>query len=307
MNYAVKRKLVKFKWLVPNAASALLPMNDEIVLESNPDMSCNTYALYQFFLKKGLNSKYKLTWIVDDPEQFKDIKIKNVSFIARNPSNPIDRMKLYVRINRAKAAIACNRPFSRLNAAKGQLNIYLDHGSHLKNMKVDGRRCTLDCGYLISQSSFFVPYHVDQYTVTEDQVVCTGLPRNDELYVRNDSLPRLIADADRFKKVILWAPTFRQHANGKRVDTENRFPLGLPLLTGLEDAGRLDAFLQEHQMLLIIKPHPVQDLSYLKEIDLQNIRTIYNPDLAKAGIQLNELMEQTEHSYQHIYDPESYR
>ena len=51
MNYAVKRKLVKFKWLVPNAASALLPMNDEIVLESNPDMSCNTYALYQFFLK----------------------------------------------------------------------------------------------------------------------------------------------------------------------------------------------------------------------------------------------------------------
>ena len=105
MNYAVKRKLVKFKWLVPNAASALLPMNDEIVLESNPDMSCNTYALYQFFLKKGLNSKYKLTWIVDDPEQFKDIKIKNVSFIARNPSNPIDRMKLYVRINRAKAAI----------------------------------------------------------------------------------------------------------------------------------------------------------------------------------------------------------
>ena len=203
-------------------------------------------------------------------------------------------MKLYVRINRAKAAIACNRPFSRLNAARGQLNIYLDHGSHLKNMKVDGRRCTLDCGYLISQSSFFVPYHVDQYTVTEDQVVCTGLPRNDELYVHNDSLPRLIADADRFKKVILWAPTFRQHANGKRVDTENRFPLGLPLLTGLEDAGRLDAFLQEHQMLLIIKPHPVQDLSYLKEIDLLNIRTIYNPDLAKAGIQLNELMEQTD-------------
>ena len=294
MNYAVKRKLVKLKWLVPNAASALLPMNDEIVLESNPDMSCNTYALYQFFLKKGLNSKYKLTWIVDNPEQFKDIKIKNVSFIARNPSNPIDRMKLYVRINRAKAAIACNRPFSSLNAARGQLNIYLDHGSHLKNMKVDGRRCTLDCGYLISQSSFFVPYHVDQYTVTEDQVVCTGLPRNDELYVHNDSLPRLIADADRFKKVILWAPTFRQHANGKRVDTENRFPLGLPLLTGLEDAARLDAFLQEHQMLLIIKPHPVQDLSYLKEIDLQNIRTIYNPDLAKAGIQLNELMEQTD-------------
>ena len=264
MNYAVKRKLVKFKWLVPNAASALLPMNDEIVLESNPDMSCNTYALYQFFLKKGLNSKYKLTWIVDDPEQFKDIKIKNVSFIARNPSNPVDKMKLYVRINRAKAAIACNRPFSRLNAAKGQLK----------------RRCTLDCGYLISQSSFFVPYHVDQYTVTEDQVVCTGLPRNDELYVHNDSLPRLIEDADRFKKVILWAPTFRQHADGKRVDTENKFPLGLPLLTGLEDAERLDAFLQEHQMLIIIKPHPVQDLSYLKKIDLQNI--------------MNELMEQTD-------------
>ena len=47
-------------------------------------------------------------------------------------------------------------------------------------------------------------------------------------------------------------------------------------------------------MLLIIKPHPVQDLSYLRKIDLRNIRTIYNPDLAKAGIQLNELMEQTD-------------
>ena len=78
--------VVKVKYGMFNLLCSIFPMNDEIILESHPDMTCNSYALYQYMLKRGLNQKYKLTWLVRDMEKYSDYHVDNVEFLALEPT-----------------------------------------------------------------------------------------------------------------------------------------------------------------------------------------------------------------------------
>lgn len=46
----------------------LLPLRKAFVLESHPDLSDNTYALYEELLRRGYHKKYKLYWMKTFPE-----------------------------------------------------------------------------------------------------------------------------------------------------------------------------------------------------------------------------------------------
>lgn len=83
-------KLARVFCYIPNIICSFLPMNDEILLESNPDLSCNTYELYRYFLQMGIHKKYKLTWRVRNPHLYTDNKPENVYYIEKYPSS-IDR------------------------------------------------------------------------------------------------------------------------------------------------------------------------------------------------------------------------
>ena len=286
---------VKIIYPILNVACSLLPMQDEIILESHPDLTCNTFELYRYMIKQGLNKKYKLTWLVSDPERCKRLyNDYNVSFIYNLPKGLVDKAKLYIRTNRAKVAIACNKRIQRYRTSKKQLNIYLDHGSQMKNMLINGIRWDVYCDYTISQSQFFAPYIMEQYNVERDQVIVTGLPRNDQLYKKYDSISRIISDIENYKKVIIWVPTLRQHRNVARIDCKSNFPFGLPLLYSQDMIEQLNELLEETETLLIIKPHPAQFLGAIKDFSSNNIRFIYNDDLLEHEIQTNELLSQTD-------------
>ncbi len=290
----VTQRIVRTKYAFFNLLCSAFPMNDEIIFESHPDMTCNSYALYQYMLGQGVNKKYKLTWLVSDPEKYKDHSVENVSFLPVTPKKLGEKIKNYVRCNRAKATIACNNHIPTFCVSKKQINLFLDHGSHLKNVLVDNKRFPLHCGYLNCQSEFFVEHNVSQYTVEEDQVIHLGLPRNDELFVNTGSISRVVENADDYKKIIIWAPTFRRHRRKERVDCNIDYPLGLPVLYSEDDAKKLNDVLAEHNVLLIMKPHPASDMSVIKEQKLSNVVFLYNPDLEKANVQLNELLAQTD-------------
>ena len=294
---SIKRTLGKIRlklYPVCNLLCGLFPMKKEIILESYPDLTCNTFELYRYMLKQGLNKKYQLTWLVGDPEQFKDCHEENVSFTAIKPKGLPDKVRLYVRTNRAAAAIASNRRIQRYRTSKKQLNIYLDHGSQLKGMLIDGVRYNVSCDYTIAQSSFFVPYITDVYDVSREQVIVTGLPRNDQMYRKYDTISRIFPDIGEFKKSIIWVPTFRQHRRVSRVDVVSEEPFGLPLFQSEEMVRTADELLRKLNVLLIIKPHPSQYLGAIKEFSCSNIRFIYNDDLSKNDIQTNELLAQTD-------------
>lgn len=287
-------QLARYFYKIPNALLAFFPMRNEILLESNPDLSCNTYELYRYFIQKELNRKFRLVWRVDSPEKYANNNPYNVYYIEKNPRG-INKIKNYIRCYLARISISCNTNLPRYKTSRKQLNIYLDHGSQLKSMKgKDGKKAPLSCDYLISQSSFFVRYHLDEYTIKKEQIICTGLPRDDQFYRKYDSLSKIVSNANDYHKVIIWAPTFRVHKNGYRIDCHSKSPYGLPIINSSLEILQLQQVLEKENILLLIKPHPAQDMTKLKVESKRNIEVLPNEKLSDLDIQINELLAQTD-------------
>ena len=56
-------------------------------------MSGNTLCVYDEFLKRGLDKKYKFVWFVDDPKKFKNLESKTIKFVKKRPENLFDKIK----------------------------------------------------------------------------------------------------------------------------------------------------------------------------------------------------------------------
>ncbi len=284
------------RWRINNFFLSLLQPTDTIVFESNPDLACNSYAVFKYMMSKGINKKYKMIWLVRNVQQYDNENGENVFFTPKYPSTFWGKLKHYIICYRAKISVSCNLPLPRYKVNKNQLNIYLDHGSPLKNMLPNNgnKKYWIDCGDYISQAPFFHKYILDTYDITEDRIVCLGVPRNDQLYYKYDSLKKLIPDVESFSTIIIWVPTFRSAEGGKRRDSDYDFPIGIPIVYSNEKLNELNSFLQTKKAYLIIKPHPAQDLFVYDEFSLTNILFLTNEKMINNGIQTNELLAQTD-------------
>lgn len=282
----------KVKYSILNFICSFFPMNDEILLESHPDLSCNTFELYRYMLMIGVNQRTRIVWLVNNPVLYSNVHEYNVEFICIYPKTITEKFSFYKRCNRAKILITCNRHIAKYKTSSKQLNIYIEHGSPIKYARpdIDG----LSCGYFISQADFFTPYLVEELSIRPEQVVSTGFPRNDQLFVKHDSIRKLYNDIFEYNKVIIWVPTFRQKILTGRKDSTFTMPLGIPIIYDISQLKEFNRFLESKKTLLIIKPHPAQDLNLIKNIDLSNIRLLWNETMLAQGIQTNELLEQTD-------------
>ena len=268
-----------------------LPLKRQIVFESHPDLSCNSFELFRYMLSIGLNKKYKMIWLVEDPSLYKHFKEENVSFYYLFPKTLPKKIGRFFLVAQSAAVIYCNRLIGKKYSVPKQLNIYLDHGSPLKSMLKDGKLVCLDCDYIVSQAKFFNKYLLQEYTVTEKQIVCAGVPRNDQLF-KNMDISSIYSDIGVYSKKIIWVPTFRKIKNNFRTDCDSQQPFGVPLIKNDDDLIALDLMLKKLNILLVLKPHPAQDLSSIKSVKLKNVRFLTNEQMLEAGIQTNELLSQ---------------
>ena len=252
-----------------------------ILFESAPDLSDNTYCVYRWLLQQGLNDSYSFVWVVDDPERFSHIREKNVSFVKR------DSHEMFVLIEESSAMVSCNR-FIFSFPEKDQISLFLTHGSPLKASPDYSYMTRFN--YVLSQSEWLNPYVSYENDTPLSSLYVLGIPRNDALFHPDNALSKMGFDA--FRKVILWLPTYRKHrtASGAENNIKETMNMGIPVIQSREEAETLNALLRQNNILLILKPHPSQDLSNLKEIELSNFRIIYNDDLAEKGVLLYELL-----------------
>ena len=71
-------------------------------------------------------------------------------------------------------------------------------------------------------------------------------------------------------------------------------PLGIPICYSEEDYFKLNRFLEEHNILLLLKPHPAQNIDMIVNTHCSNICILDNDELKKYNIQTNELLAQTD-------------
>ena len=267
--------------------------NKKILLESVPDMSCQTQPVFEYMLKMGLNKKYKLIWLVNDNEKYKDVKIDNVKFMNFTPKTRLEKILRLYTLCTSRAMLYTNRYIGKV--FDKQFLFYLKHGtsikSRLKHCRLDERNESDAC---IQLSEFYTPVDVLELGgITEEKFIPTGFPRNDCIFDDID-YTKIIYTEHSYDKIILWMPTFRKADNTDRVDSTFSFPLEIPCLYTQEECKKLDAFLREKNILLVLKPHPAQKLSAIKSLGLTNFLLLYNEELEQKSVQLYQFVGSTD-------------
>lgn len=276
------------KELLRNAitrCASLLPLRKRVLLESNPDLSCNVYPVFRELLSRDAFHNVKLTWLVKDPALWREAyPQKNVSFVAYHPDKPAERARAIFLSLTSRCVLFCNKTL--WPPRKGQLCLFLGHGTPIKSCKgfyTPGPFCNLwSC-----PSEPLRQIMVQELGLKPEQGQLLGYPRCDALLHPRGLLGKIIPREG--KKVLFWLPTFRQHSKAY----DNNYTLsgcGLPLLEDANALERLNAALEKAGLLLVLKPHPMQDMSVIRAGNLSAFRLIYDDDLRRANVQLYEAL-----------------
>lgn len=273
-----------------NTFLSVLPKSKKkIVFESNSDFCDNSRAFYEYLIQNNYNETYKLIWCVKNPEAFCGYNKKNVIFTSFR--NKRYFLSYLFHIGTAKTVVYSHATPPFINTDK-QTVACLWHGTPLKHMDYQqtGKQ---PFSFLLSASKWCTTALSDCFHIKEDMIKVMGYPRCDQLFECNDSLKRLGVDKSKYKKVILWMPTFRQSTELNIIDS-SRTQTGLPLVYTMESLTKLNALLTEQNVLMIIKLHPLQDLQGADLLSLSNIKTLTNVELDKQKVQLYHLVENSD-------------
>lgn len=260
------------------------PRQDMILIESHNDFDCNGGAFYDYLIKNGYNRNYRIVLFLKNeiPAHLPD----NVEAVAlHKPSVRKARRSL-----QAKYMLSDNDFLHK--SYPDQTAVYCTHGSiGLKNCKglidvPDG------IDYVLGSSPEMADIFEDQYNLpdADHQLIYIGYPMHDFLYH-----PELEGDlhkitSKKYKKTILWMPTFRKGGGFRRSDTTGEQPLGIPFFPDEESYQKMNDWLRKEDIHLILKLHPMQDLSDLKARSLSNITILTGKDVKKLGVDNYRLM-----------------
>lgn len=253
----------------------LFPLRKIILLESYPDFTDNTMALYQYLVEKRRDYGYRLVWVTEQRQ-----KAPSGSVCINKRGGLRERQRWFILQRTAKVFVSCNR-FYLTTLRSGQVSLFLTHGSPLKTSP--GYKYFNRFDYVLSQSKWLTPYVAEENQMDITRLLTLGIPRNDDLYHPEQALSKL--NLLGYTKIIAWLPTYRQHRKGNRHDMKvSNF--GIPLLSSAEDVIRLNERLAEKNMLLVLKPHPAQDLRVVRALAVSNIFFLENAALEQKRVPL---------------------
>ncbi len=249
-------KLIKTIRKIGHFLLERLPLRNIILIESVPSFSDNPKAVFDEMIARGMNKKYKFVWLL-----FKDVenlpKIKNVKYIY--PANSL--VFGYYRI--VSKCIICGNRFIEPNSNR-QTSFYLSHGTPLK-VTSGYYRVPENMHYVLLASPQTERLMVEALAISGPETFGLGFPRNDILTKTKADVKKLLGTE--CEKVIVWYPTFRQHSHGGTTGSKN----ALPIIHDSEKAKILNDHAHKNNVLIVLKPHFAQDLSYVKNLGLSNI------------------------------------
>lgn len=272
------------------ACIRLLPLRKIILFESHPDLSDNSFALYEEFLRRGINQRYKIYWMKTFHDGKKYELPENV-YTFENDAHTVREMirRVYV-LNCSKYIIDCNSFIYKRR--KKQVRIHLGHGMPIK-IDLGYSRKFGECDKYMIQSGFWIDIYKEKLYVPEHVLCDLGYPRNDVLVNRSPA-GKWKSSVSGFQEVVLWMPTYRQHRLHMERAMENPYPYGMPCVHDKQELKQLGDLLKEKNILILFRPHPVQELSVFEKDSFPNIMIADDAYLAAFGLTLYELLGNTD-------------
>lgn len=268
----------------------LLPLQKAMIFESHPDMSDNTYALYEELLRRGYQKKYRMYWMKTFAGKA-DWKLpEGVSYFENQPTGLRETIKRAFVLNTSRYIFDCNSFVNKRR--KGQIRFHLGHGMPIK-VDLEYSRKFGECDQYMVQSPYWYDIFEKQIQVPK-QILCSmGYPRNDVL-VHPHALPEWQKDRNSYHKCVIWMPTYRQHRAHRDKALQNPYPYGMPVVEKKEQLLALEKQLEKEKILLLFRPHPVQDLSVFQEEHIPHIVIADDAYLTKYHCTLYELLALTD-------------
>ncbi len=258
------------------------------------DFGDNARALFEYMLAQGYNERYKLVWLVKNPQEFDKWRdYKNVEFLSFDWSvseNREERDRYFRALCLAKYIFftdACG--FAR-NCRPDQTRVQLWHGAGFKK-RATHVRSEKRYEYMTVVSEVYSEIHQDIFGLRADQMLVTGCAKEDWLFYPVRGWQEKLG-IPKVQKYIFWMPTFRTAKTG--LENLNEYDLegqtGFPIVRTYEELSQLDELLHSLNMVLVIKLHPVQDREKIGRVDMENIVVLDNEQLADLDIQINQLL-----------------
>lgn len=249
-----------------------------IMFYSNMGIRDNVGALFDYVIKEGINEKYKIVCSTNDYKKYLEKNLKNVKFVSNLKGILIYFRAGYVFYSFGKIPI---RP------GKGQKVGQLWHGIYFKgadNGLLKGH--TLKNQYythFMSTSEFLKSLWMRIFSLNADRVCVTGQPRNDALFNGTKY------DFGEYDKIVIWMPTFRKSNVLGYQDAETTEIVPLLRANKFKD---FNEFLAQRRIKVVIKLHPMQDLSNYNMIDMNHLILLSHAEFVKRGMDLYSFIGQ---------------
>ena len=277
-------------WDILGAILRALGLQNVIIIEAERGTRENTQAVFYEMLRRKWDKRFKFLLVSKNPDSLKHLKSRRVS-VCIKPRYHQDYLA-HIRLLWAKlrAAMIIDENIQIHKRVSQTVHVFLTHGSPIKN--VQGVYFGFaDTDYMLNQSEFWKEIRETKLGIDSRKFVTLGSPRNDGLFSDKADLSALFPQ--RYNKVIVWYPTFRQRRNHKYNNPlENGVPI--PLLHDEAAARRVNELARQYGVLLVVKPHPIQDLSLIKELQLDHLIFIYDDFFVSRGITAHEFLGKTD-------------
>lgn len=281
--------------------NSIIPKRNRIIFSSFPDISGNAIALYNYIVnkRKDIAEQYHLIWTVTSMDIGKAKALlqrltgKKQHIVLRKKS-----IRGIFSFFSSKYIVSTHGYFPGVRTAKGQSHLNLWHGMPFKRIgrmleTVHSNGKMDEADYAIATSTVFQTIMAKSFGIPVERVFVTGQPVNDVLLSETNSLHELDIKKSDYKNIIVWLPTYRKSVVGDIREDGKVNSLGVASILN-EHYQDLQEHLATKQYLLLIKPHPMDAICQMKLPESSNIKVISNTELEKAGIQLYELLSQSD-------------
>ena len=279
--------LAKRANLILQAIFSVLPIQkNRIVLCSSPDFYDNAWAFYNYLCKSGKGQGYQIIWLVNDISRNYS---NDAIFVSKKIRQSMFRRSYYLA---TAAVIIFTHDCPKLLTREGQLLIHTTHSaSQLKAYKRHEKASEkIIRGDLILRCN---QVGVDRFNIGRDlpqnRYAVIGMPSLDLLFEHEECLGTVIPQYDGNGAIVISMETFKQSRN--YMDSAEGDAYAINAITNENEILQLNEYLREKDIFLLVKIHPMHDLSFLDRVSLSNIIYLTDADLIKQGIQLYQLVE----------------
>lgn len=292
----IKRIIKKIILTIGFLFDKCLPKNKtKIIFNSNPDLSDNPYWFYKFI--KENKTKYKCYWIVNK---------KNKSQSYPKNTYKLNSLKALFHIWTSKYVVSnhCN-DFVDVIHSNRHIWLNLWHGMPIKTIGYSEKNIPRKIlkrykkigkkAYQICTSDLFKTIVLSCFNSDYNKCFVTGTPRIDSIfYSENDKIIKEYLNLCNYKKVILFVPTYKEVLRNNTRDVQSKFDN----IFYIKDYQHYEfiKYLEENNILFLVKPHPFDETFYKKKFEYQysltnNVKIIYNEDISEKNLYIYEIFK----------------